>query len=146
MNKSKRVFLKTGTALLATMGMAPLAAFAGREGGVDIVLSATDGEQKAGGTLSLSKSQLAKLQEMKPKERPVYIGELIYRWLKKRFPKMAWAKVGGKISNDITRQIMKQLDGKGLGEGDKPLPKLRIRIKVKFSPPDNWEISVEIKF
>ncbi len=146
MNQNKRAFLKLGVALMVTTSLSPLAALAASEEGVELFIQGSDGKQEGEGRLSLSKDELAKLQEMPSQKRAAFLSDLILRWLKKRFPDIPWPKVGEDMGNDLTQQMTKMLDSNGFGGEGKPLRGIKIRIKVNFKPPNKWEISLQIDF
>lgn len=151
MNQSKRAFLKTASAVAVTLSMSSLAAFAAGADGVVIDIEGYDGDKgpfKNG--LTLNKEQLGKLQEMDARTRPRFLSDLILRLLKRMLPEVPWSKVQEDMGRDIAAQLAKQLaagpGGWGDGGGEEPLPKIKIRLRVKFKPPSNWEISLEIDF
>ena len=145
MNQSKRAFLKAGAALLASASLAPYAAMAGYEDGIPLWFSASFGKEEVNDHFTLNKEQMDKLQDLAGPKRGDFLSDIILRWLKKRFPDIPWPKVGDDIGKEIARQMTKQLEENGAGEGPTPLG-IKIKIKFKFSPPDNWDISIEINF
>lgn len=145
MNHSKRAFLKTGAALMASASLAPYAAMAGYKEGITAFITAKFEREEVKDHFTLSEEQMKKLQDLAGAKRGEFLSDIILRWLKKRFPDIPWPKVGKDIGKDIARQMTKQLEDNGLGEG--PVPsKIKIKIKFKFSPPDEWEIGIEIEF
>ena len=145
MNQSKRAFLKAGAALMASASLAPYAAMAGYEGGITAFISAKFEKEEVKDQFSLSEEQMKKLQDLAGPKRGGFLAELILRWLKKRFPDIPWPKIGDDIGKEMAQQMTKQLEENGAGEGPTPLG-IKIKIKFKFSPPDNWDISIEINF
>ena len=145
MNQSKRAFLKAGAALVASASLAPYAAMAEYKDGISAFITASFAKEQAEGRLSLSKEQMDMLQDLSGEKRGVFLSEIILRWLKKRFPDIPWPKVGDDIGKDLARQMTKQLEENGLGEGPTPAG-ISIKIKFKFKPPSDWEIGIEINF
>ena len=146
MNKNKRAFLKMGVALMVTTSLSPLAALAGRDDGVELLIQATDGKEESEGLLSLSKDEMGKLQDLQGQKRAGFLAELIMRWLKKRFPDIPWPKVGDDMGKDLTQQMNKMLVSNGLGGEGAAIRGIKIRVKVNFKPPNKWEISLQIDF
>ncbi|HGG06326.1 MAG TPA: hypothetical protein ENK28_12785 [Aliiroseovarius sp.] len=146
MNKNKRAFLKMGVALMVTTSLSPLAALAGRDDGVELLIQATDGKEESEGILSLSKDEMGKLQDLQGQKRAGFLAELIMRWLKKRFPDIPWPKVGDDMGKDLTQQMNKMLESNGLGGEGAAIRGIKIRVKVNFKPPNKWEISLQIDF
>ncbi len=140
MDSSKRAFMQGGAVMLAGLSIAPLSAFA-KEGGVVLFLEASDGRNDAKEQLALDSKQMAQFQELQGRKRPEYLADIILRWLKRRFPDINWPVMG----NDLTQRMVKAMGGTGILEGD-VIAMIKIKLRVKFDPPDKWEVTLEISF